>query len=110
MKDGISSHLKRTVTAMDNFASWVANHRGTVFYMWVKSTKINGGEYQKDIARTIKIVDAMTTNNGDYIGVVNCDTFGKVYNKYIEYYALSEVRLGIPDFDYENTHERGDIK
>lgn len=95
---------------MDNFVSWVANHRDTVFYMWVKSTKINGGEYQEKIARTVKIVDAMTTNNGDYIGVVNCNTCGKVYNKYIEYYALSEVRLGIPDFEYENTHERGDIK
>lgn len=95
---------------MDNFARWVANHLDTVFYMWVKSTKINGGEYQESKAGTIMIVDTFSTTKDDYIGVIHCDTCGKAYDRYIEYYALSEVRLGIPDFDYENTHERGDIK
>lgn len=95
---------------MDNLAQWIAAHHNTVFYMWVKSTKINGGEYQNEKAETVLIVDAVRTINDDYIGVRRCNTWGKTYSKYVEYFAMSEIRLGIPDFDYENTHERGDVK
>ena len=94
---------------MNNLAQWIANNLNTVFYLWVKSNKTTC-DYQDVKARTVKIVDSITTTAGDFIGVVYCDTCGVIQNHYTEYFALSEVRLGIPDFDYENTHERGDIK
>lgn len=94
---------------MVQFEEWIQLNTDTVFYLWVKSRCLNR-EYADNSARTCKIYDFFSDGNETYIGVKFCETTGKIYSQYIEYYGLSEVRLGIPDFAYENTHERGDIK
>lgn len=92
-----------------DFESWYIDHTDDVFYMWIKSGDINRPYlYQK--ADTVKI-SSITALGFDYLlGIKKCDTCGRVYSEYEEFYTLSEIRLGLPDFDYENLHERGDIK